>query len=70
MRLLQDVAALADSASDFSGSCGRCYEVACAPAVIKDGYGTQLDRDSACYDPEASLVVRIVDSCPCNCEWR
>lgn len=33
---------------------------------FNDGYGNQLGRDSVCYDPEASVVVRIVDTCPCN----
>ena len=28
-----DIAALADACGDFSGSCGRCYEVACLPLV-------------------------------------
>ena len=28
-----DVAALSDTAGDFAGSCGRCYEVACLPLV-------------------------------------
>ena len=32
-----------------------------------DGYGTPIDRTSGvCYDPNHSVVVTIVDACPCN----
>ena len=33
-----DVAALSDTAGDFAGSCGRCYEVACLP-LVREGEG-------------------------------
>ena len=33
-----DVAALTDTAGDFAGSCGRCYEVACLP-LVREGEG-------------------------------
>jgi hypothetical protein len=32
-----DVAAISDSAGEFAGSCGRCYEVACSPKDTSDG---------------------------------
>ncbi len=40
--------------------------MACDNRVIKDGYGTQIDRKSVCYDAQASVVVRVTDSCPCS----
>ena len=46
----------------------RCYEVACDPAHISDGYGTGLDRTSACYDPSKSVTIMITDSCECSGE--
>lgn len=61
-----DVASIPDSRSDFSGSCGRCYEVACRPAIFRDGLGEKVKRKSACYDPSWSVVVRTTDACPCN----
>ncbi|KAL6761931.1 RlpA-like double-psi beta-barrel-protein domain-containing protein-containing protein [Haematococcus lacustris] len=62
-----DIAAPGDQNWDWDGgSCGRCYEVACAGAVFKDGYGNQLDRKSVCYDESATVVVQITDVCPCN----
>jgi hypothetical protein len=32
---------------------------------FKDGYGQKLERETICYDPAASLVVTITDTCPC-----
>ncbi len=32
----------------------------------QDAYGAQVDRPNACIDPTASIVISIVDSCPCN----
>ncbi|PRW60661.1 hypothetical protein C2E21_0949 [Chlorella sorokiniana] len=61
-----DVAALSDQFPNFAGSCGRCYEVKCDSRWVKDGYGASFDRTHVCYDPSASLLLRIVDSCPCN----
>lgn len=34
--------------------------------TFTDGYGNSLDRTNVCYDPSASVVVRVVDTCPCN----
>jgi hypothetical protein len=59
-----DVAALADGAYDYQGSCGKCKEVRCKPTGFKDGYGAYLDRSSICYDTSASVVVMITDTCP------
>lgn len=61
-----DVAALPDVHYEYSGSCGNCYEVACDPSGFSDNYGNYLDRKHACHDSEASVVVRITDTCPCN----
>jgi hypothetical protein len=48
---------------DFADSCGRCYEVACEPGTVVDGFGEELDRADACRN--GSVVVRVTDSCPC-----
>eukprot|EP01024_Parvocaulis_polyphysoides_P066410 TRINITY_DN7801_c0_g1_i1.p1 TRINITY_DN7801_c0_g1~~TRINITY_DN7801_c0_g1_i1.p1 ORF type:complete len:421 (-),score=52.50 TRINITY_DN7801_c0_g1_i1:270-1532(-) len=61
-----DIAALPDAHWDYLGSCGRCYEVKCMPSVFQDNYGETLDRSNQCYDPEASVVVTVTDTCPCN----
>lgn len=61
-----DVAALPDVHYEFAGSCGKCYEVACAGIDFKDNYDNHLDRSSVCYNPDQSVVVRITDTCPCN----
>ncbi|GBF98268.1 hypothetical protein Rsub_10931 [Raphidocelis subcapitata] len=58
-----DIAALSDMDPEFEGSCGRCYEVACVPGTVVDGFGEELDRADACRN--GSVVVRITDSCPC-----
>lgn len=57
------MAALSDVAGDYGGSCGKCKEVKCRPASFKDGYGAWLERNSICYNPEASVVVMVVDTC-------
>jgi hypothetical protein len=44
----------------------KCKEVRCKPLVFKDGYGAELDRKEVCYDPAASVVVMITDTCPCH----
>eukprot|EP01025_Chloroclados_australasicus_P018455 TRINITY_DN196_c0_g1_i5.p1 TRINITY_DN196_c0_g1~~TRINITY_DN196_c0_g1_i5.p1 ORF type:complete len:418 (-),score=51.86 TRINITY_DN196_c0_g1_i5:3505-4758(-) len=61
-----DIAALPDAHWGYLGSCGRCYEVKCLPSTFIDNYGESLDRSGVCYDPEASVVVTITDTCPCN----
>jgi len=61
-----DVTAISDRAPDFSGSCGKCKEVKCKKMSFKDGYGATLDRNGACYDDQASVVVTITDTCPCH----
>ncbi|KAL6766931.1 hypothetical protein ACKKBG_A37945 [Auxenochlorella protothecoides x Auxenochlorella symbiontica] len=62
-----DVAAIADAAPEFGGSCGRCYEVKCDPqSAVPDGYGQTHERSSVCYDSSKTIVVRTVDNCPCD----
>ncbi|GFR49513.1 hypothetical protein Agub_g11554 [Astrephomene gubernaculifera] len=61
-----DVAALTDVISEYPDSCGLCYEVACDSTWTSDNYGSSFDRTASCYDTDASLVVRIVDVCPCQ----
>eukprot|EP01023_Acetabularia_acetabulum_P019138 TRINITY_DN196_c1_g1_i1.p2 TRINITY_DN196_c1_g1~~TRINITY_DN196_c1_g1_i1.p2 ORF type:complete len:198 (-),score=35.25 TRINITY_DN196_c1_g1_i1:307-900(-) len=60
-----DVAALSDKHPDYAGSCGRCYEVFCHPSILSDNYGAQLDRTEVCRNTKQSVVVTIVDTCPC-----
>jgi hypothetical protein len=47
-----------------AGSCGRCYEVACRPTYIRDGYGSSMDRRHSCYSGK-SVIVTVTDTCPC-----
>jgi hypothetical protein len=62
-----DVAAVSDTISDFKNSCGTCYEVKCDGYQFKDNYGQTLDRSSGvCFDSDASVVVQVTDSCPCD----
>jgi hypothetical protein len=93
------VVALSDRFPSYTASCGRCYEIRCNPAVVKDGlalllagagmmwgllrvllaqpgpyssschpsrYGKTFDRKEVCYNPDQTLLVRVVDSCPCS----
>eukprot|EP01025_Chloroclados_australasicus_P032926 TRINITY_DN3344_c1_g1_i1.p1 TRINITY_DN3344_c1_g1~~TRINITY_DN3344_c1_g1_i1.p1 ORF type:complete len:430 (-),score=47.91 TRINITY_DN3344_c1_g1_i1:1535-2668(-) len=61
-----DVTALPDAHKDYAGSCGRCYEVKCHGVMFMDSFKNQLDRSNVCNDGESSVVVRVVDTCPCN----
>eukprot|EP01025_Chloroclados_australasicus_P002929 TRINITY_DN1066_c1_g1_i1.p1 TRINITY_DN1066_c1_g1~~TRINITY_DN1066_c1_g1_i1.p1 ORF type:complete len:428 (-),score=55.08 TRINITY_DN1066_c1_g1_i1:887-2170(-) len=61
-----DITALPDAHWGFLGSCGRCYEVKCLPSMFQDNFGETLDRGGVCYDPSASVVVTVTDTCPCN----
>lgn len=61
-----DVAALSDVYWGYSGSCGRCYEIACEDKDLSDGYGNYLRRTGVCRDKDASVIVTVVDTCPCN----
>ncbi|EFN56233.1 hypothetical protein CHLNCDRAFT_51898 [Chlorella variabilis] len=47
-------------------TCRRCYEVKCDPRKFTDGYGAVLDRSTVCYNANASVVIQIVDACPCS----
>eukprot|EP01024_Parvocaulis_polyphysoides_P028153 TRINITY_DN25457_c0_g1_i2.p1 TRINITY_DN25457_c0_g1~~TRINITY_DN25457_c0_g1_i2.p1 ORF type:complete len:553 (+),score=83.98 TRINITY_DN25457_c0_g1_i2:120-1778(+) len=63
-----DIAALPDIHPEYSGSCGRCYEIKCRPSTFTDNYGNFLERTqlyNTCREPDASLVVTITDTCPC-----
>lgn len=46
--------------------CRKCKEVKCKKMSFKDGYGAALDRNGACFDDQASVVVTITDACPCH----
>lgn len=59
------VAAISDANPTYGGSCGRCYEIKCAPMIFKDGLNNTVDRTNACFN-DKTIVVRIVDTCPCN----
>lgn len=48
----------------LAGSCGRCYEVACRPTKVSDGYGGTLDRTGSCQG-QKSVIVTVTDTCPC-----
>lgn len=37
----------------------------CLPSKFTDGYGSPLDRTGVCFNANASVVVRITDTCPC-----
>eukprot|EP01025_Chloroclados_australasicus_P055392 TRINITY_DN66_c1_g1_i2.p1 TRINITY_DN66_c1_g1~~TRINITY_DN66_c1_g1_i2.p1 ORF type:complete len:413 (+),score=49.36 TRINITY_DN66_c1_g1_i2:196-1434(+) len=60
-----DITALPDTHPAYAGSCGRCYEVKCAPVDFSDNYGEKLSRSGVCYDTEASVIVTTTDTCPC-----
>lgn len=45
-----DVAAITDFHSEYSDSCGICFELACDDAWIQDNYGLKLDRTYSCYN--------------------
>ncbi|GFR43187.1 hypothetical protein Agub_g4179 [Astrephomene gubernaculifera] len=62
----RNVGAWPDQQSGFSSSCGKCYEVKCRNANIVDGYGQSLQRTNACYDENKSVIITIVDACPCK----
>jgi hypothetical protein len=32
---------------------------------FSDGYGAWLQRSNVCFDPQASVIVQITDTCPC-----
>jgi hypothetical protein len=52
-------------APDYSGSCGRCYEIACRPDKnLRDGNGKQMDRSYSCKEG-VKVTVTITDTCPC-----
>ncbi|KAI8469423.1 MAG: RlpA-like double-psi beta-barrel-protein domain-containing protein-containing protein [Monoraphidium minutum] len=61
-----DIGALSDSDPEYSGSCGRCYEVQCVNEDVTDGYGETLGRTGSCKDESAAVVITITDTCPCN----
>jgi hypothetical protein len=42
------------------------HHTCCALHRTQDGYGATLDRNGACFDQEASVVVTITDTCPCH----
>lgn len=68
-----NIAAMPDAHPDYEGVCGSCYEVKCHPMDMYDRYGGELKRSmhNVCKDPNRSVVVKIIDTCPCdhNHKW-
>lgn len=60
------VLAPSDQSSPFAGSCGKCFEVKCRQEPYTDGYGNTFDNQDQCHNTTESLVVRAVDTCPCD----
>lgn len=51
----------------YASSCGRCFEVKCRGTQITSGDGSvNVDRSTACIDENKSIIIKIVDTCPCN----
>jgi len=71
----QMIAAMPDAHSDWAGklTCGSCYEMKCHPMDFHDRYGGFMNRagSDVCIDPNKSIVVKIIDHCPCshNHKW-
>ncbi|KAF6265353.1 hypothetical protein COO60DRAFT_1689872 [Scenedesmus sp. NREL 46B-D3] len=47
-------------------NCGSCWEVSCVDSDFSDGFGSTLQRSSACYDTSRSVVIQIVDRWCCG----
>ncbi|GLC43203.1 hypothetical protein PLESTM_001442200 [Pleodorina starrii] len=62
----RDVGAWPDVMEGFASSCGKCYEIKCRNADFSDGNGEYLQRSNACYDESKSVIITIVDACPCH----
>jgi hypothetical protein len=50
----------------YGSSCGQCIQLKCRPAEVTDADGNVLDRSSACIDDNKSIVIKTVDTCPCQ----
>jgi len=51
----------------YASSCGRCFEIKCRGTQITSGDGSvNTDRSNACFDENKSVIIKIVDTCPCN----
>jgi Lytic transglycolase len=51
----------------YASSCGQCFEIKCRPTQVISGDGTvNVDRSTACKDENKSIIIKIVDTCPCN----
>jgi hypothetical protein len=37
--------------------------VACVDSNVRDGYGNEVPRSSACYDTSKTVKIMITDSC-------
>jgi len=65
-----DLVAISDQSPLFKGKkgaqCGQCLEVKCRSAVLKDRYGARIGRTSQCKNKDASVKVKITDTCECN----
>lgn len=61
------VAAMPDVSPLYPGSCGRCFELKCRgiQAISADG-SVNLNRTDACYDQNKTIIIKIVDTCPCH----
>lgn len=65
-----DLVAISDKSPLFKGlrgaQCGQCLEIACRNSILKDRYGARIERNSQCKDINASVKVKIVDTCECK----
>lgn len=46
--------------------CRVCYEIGCRPANFNDYYGSSLNRENVCINPDQTVVVMVTDVCRCN----
>eukprot|EP00798_Chlamydomonas_sp_ICE-L_P011694 gene11694-34420_t len=58
------VGAVNEGADVYGGSCGKCFEMKCSPAVVTDAFGMVIDRSGDCLTEEP-IQIAITDTCPC-----
>ena len=55
------------SATTAVSPCSHPLPSSRSPApLLPCSYGQQFDRTAVCRDPSTTLLLRVVDSCPCN----
>ena len=63
------VAAVNTPGVENTRECGQCYRLTCVPGRVRGRQDSKYGPWNGCLFPNASVTVKVTDSCPCQ-HWN